>query len=166
MKDKIYVLDASGIIGGFISPKHLNITTNSVISELKDIKSQIIVESALKDGSLVIGEPGSDSISKVQSAITTSGDILRLSTVDKELVALALTLEKNYYPLVVTDDYSIQNILKILQIPYCSVLTEGINEVYAWIKICRGCRKKYPPEYKEDECEICGSSVYRKRIKK
>ncbi len=166
MKDKAYILDASGIIGGYISSKYLNITTNSVISEIKDLKSQMLVESALKDGSIVIKEPDSDSLIQLQGAIEKSGDVLRLSEVDKELVALAIALRKNFNLLVVTDDYSMQNILKILQIPYRSVLTEGISEIYCWIKICRGCRKKYPPEYKWDECEICGSAVYRKRIKK
>jgi endoribonuclease Nob1 len=166
MKDKVYLLDASGIIGGYISSEHLNITTNSVISEIKDLKSKILLESALKDGLIIIKEPDHDSLIQVQNAIEKSGDILRLSEIDKELVALALTLKKRFNPMVVTDDYSIQNILKILQIPFRSVLTEGISEVYGWIKICRGCRKKYPPDYKWNECEICGSAVYRKRIKK
>ncbi|HII83830.1 MAG TPA: ribonuclease VapC, partial [Methanobacterium subterraneum] len=35
MKEKVYVLDASGIIGGFISSKHKNITTGGVLSEIK-----------------------------------------------------------------------------------------------------------------------------------
>jgi len=166
MKKKVYVLDASGIIGGFISSKHINITNSAVISEIKDLKSQMLVESALKQGTLLIEEPVSDCLNTVQSAIEMSGDVLRLSETDKAVVALALTLKKNYDPVVVTDDYSIQNILKILQIPSRSVLTQGISEVYGWIKICRGCRKKYPANYPEDECEICGSNVYSKRIKK
>jgi endoribonuclease Nob1 len=166
VKDKIYVLDASGIIGGFISSKHVNITTSGVVSEIKDITSQMSLESALKEGKISIEEPDSDSLKQVQTEIEKSGDVLRLSEVDKELVALAVALKEKYHPMVVTDDYSIQNILKILQIPYKSVLTQGIKEVYGWIKICRGCRKKYPSDYKWDECEICGSHVYRKRIKK
>ena len=166
MKEKVYVLDASGIIGGFISSKNRNVTTNGVISEIKDFKSQMTLESALREKKLIIKEPDSDSLDQVQTAIKNSGDILRLSEVDKQLVALAITLKSGFNPVVVTDDYSIQNILEILQIPYRRVLTEGINEVYGWIKICRGCRKKYSPSYPADECEICGSTVYRKRIKK
>jgi len=166
MKEKVYVLDASGIIGGFISSKHKNITSSAVISEIKDLKSQIVLQSALGQGNIIIEEPDSDALNKVQGAIENSGDILRLSKVDKTVVALAVSLTKKYSPTVVTDDYSIQNILKILEIPYRSVLTEGIREIYGWIKICRGCRKKYPSNYQWDDCEICGSAVYRKRIKK
>jgi endoribonuclease Nob1 len=166
MKEKIYVLDASGIIGGFMSSKHKNITSSAVISEIKDLKSQLTLQSALDHDTIIIEEPHSSALNQVQGAIESSGDILRLSEVDITVVALAVSLKKNYNPTVVTDDYSIQNILKILEIPYRSVLTEGIKEIYGWIKICRGCRKKYPSDYEEDDCEICGSAVYRKRIKK
>ncbi|BDZ71874.1 hypothetical protein [Methanobacterium petrolearium] len=53
MKEKVYVLDASGIIGGFISSKNQNVTTNGVISEIKDFKSQITLESALREKNLL-----------------------------------------------------------------------------------------------------------------
>jgi len=167
MSEKVYILDASGIIGGFISQKYPNVTTSAVLDEIKDLKSQIMVQSAIQEGNLRITEPNSRALMKVQKAVKSSGDILRLSEVDKELVALALFLEKkNYNPQVVTDDYSMQNILKIMHIPYRSVLTEGINEIYGWIKICRGCRQKYPSDHKGDKCDTCGSALYRKKIKK
>lgn len=166
MKEKVYVLDASGIIGGFISSKHKNITSSAVISEIKDLKSQLAMQSALDNGNITIEEPDSGALNQVQGAIENSGDILRLSEVDKTVVALAVSFSKKYSPTVVTDDYSIQNILKILEIPYRSVLTEGIREIYGWIKICRGCRKKYPSNYPWEDCEICGAAVYRKRIRK
>jgi endoribonuclease Nob1 len=166
MSEKVYILDASGIIGGFISQKHPNVTTSAVLDEIKDLKSQMIVQSALQEGNMKIAEPDSGALMKVQKAVKSSGDILRLSEVDKELVALALFLKKNCNPQVVTDDYSMQNILKIMQIPYRSVLTGGINEIYGWIKICRGCRQKYPPDHEGDECDTCGSALYRKKIKK
>ena len=166
MNEKVYILDASGIIGGFISQKHPNITTSAVLDEIKDLKSQMTVQNALQEGNMKIAEPDSEALRKVQKAVKRSGDILRLSEVDKELVALALFLKKNYNLQVVTDDYSMQNILKIMNIPYRSVLTEGINEIYGWIKICRGCRHKYPSDHEGDECDTCGSALYRKKIKK
>jgi UPF0271 protein len=166
MNEKVYILDASGIIGGFISQKHPNITTSAVLDEIKDLKSQMTVQNALQEGNMKIAEPDSEALRKVQKAVKRSGDILRLSEVDKELVALALFLKKNYNLQVVTDDYSMQNILKIMNIPYRSVLTEGINEIYGWIKICRGCRQKYPSDHEGEECDTCGSALYRKKIKK
>jgi len=79
MKEKVYVLDASGIIGGFISSKHKNITINGVLSEIKDLKSQISLQSALDEGKIMVKEPDNDSVNQVKSAIHNSGDILRLS---------------------------------------------------------------------------------------
>ena len=167
MSDNVYVLDASAIIGGFSSKKSQNFITASVISEIKDFKSKLYLESAIGNGSITIMEPESVDTKNVSNIIIKSGDVLRLSDVDKNIVALAFKLKReNKNPLVVTDDYSMQNVLKIVGIPYRSVLTEGINEIYGWVKICKGCKKKYPPEYVFDECEICGTRIIKKRIKK
>jgi len=167
MGDNVYVLDASAIIGGFSSKESQNFITASVISEIKDFKSKLYLESAIEDGSITIIEPESVDIKNVSDIIIKSGDVLRLSDVDKNLVALAFKLKREHKnPLVVTDDYSMQNVLKIVGMPYRSVLTEGINEIYGWVKICKGCKRKYPPEYVFDECEICGTRIIKKRIKK
>ena len=167
MSDNVYVLDASAIIGGFSSKKSQNFITASVISEIKDFKSKLYLESAIGNGSITIMEPESVDTKNVSNIIIKSGDVLRLSDVDKNLVALAFKLKREHKNLlVVTDDYSMQNVLKIVGIPYRSVLTEGINEIYGWVKICKGCKKKYPPEYVFDECEICGTRIIKKRIKK
>jgi UPF0271 protein len=166
MNRRVYVLDASAIIGGFISKKSDNFLTASVISEIKDLKSKINLERALEDGSITIMEPDQVDLDNVSDVIKKSGDVLRLSNVDIKLVALGFKLKRESKdPIVVTDDYSMQNVLKIVGMPYRSVLTEGINEVYGWIKICKGCKKKYPPEYEYDECEICGTRIIKKRIK-
>jgi endoribonuclease Nob1 len=166
MTKRVYVLDASAIIGGFISKKSDNFVTASVISEIKDLKSKISLERAIEDGSITIMEPEPVDIDDVTAVIKKSGDVLRLSSVDIKLVALGFKLKRESMdPMVVTDDYSMQNVLKIVELPYRGVLTEGINEVYGWIKICKGCKKKYPPEYGYDECEICGTRIIKKRIK-
>jgi len=164
MRKKVYILDASGIIGGFISQKHLNFTTSAILNEIKDLKSQMRIQFALQEGKIQIVEPDSGSLKEVKKAVKNSGDILRLSTADTELIALAVFFKKNYNLQVVTDDYSMQNILKIMNIPYRSVITDGIHEIYGWIKICRGCRKKYPPDHEGNECDICGSTLYTKKI--
>ena len=167
MTRKVYILDSSGIIGGFLSRKFPNYTTSDVILEIKDIKSKILLENALEDGYITIKEPSNQDIRKVEEVITRSGDLLRLSDVDKKIISLALTLKReNMIPTVVTDDYSIQNVLKIMEIPFRSVLTRGIEDVVGWIKFCKGCKKVYPSDYSLNECEICGSPISRKRTKK
>ena len=64
MKEKVYVLDASGIIGGFISSKNKNFTSSDVVSEIKDLKSQIALQSALDHGKIIIEEPDSSALNQ------------------------------------------------------------------------------------------------------
>lgn len=167
MTKRAYILDSSGIIGGFVSGKIPNFTTSQVILEIKDLKSKLFLQNALDEGLITIKEPYPQDIEKIKGVISESGDILRLSEVDKDILALALTLKReDMIPTVVTDDYSMQNVLKIMDIPFRSVLTKGIEDVIGWVKFCKGCRKIYPNDYPQDECEICGSPISRKRTKK
>lgn len=166
MPETVFILDSSAIIGGFYSREKSNFITNEVISEIKDLKSTILLESAIEKGYIKIKEPDDESIKEVDAAILSSGDNLRLSPVDKNVIALALKYKKKgFKPLVVTDDYSMQNTLKTINIDYRSVLTEGIDDVINWVKKCRGCKKIYPSDYPHNDCEICGSPIFKKKIK-
>ena len=166
MQKKVYVLDASAIIGGFYSKNYANFTTSGAILEIKDLKSELLLRSAIENGHIKVDEPDPEDITEINQVITSSGDILRLSDVDRCIVALAFKFKRNgFKPIVVTDDYSMQNTLKTIRIDYQSVLTPGIKEIINWVKICKGCKKRYPSDYKFEECEICGSPIFRKRIK-
>ena len=93
-------------------------------------------------------------------------DLLRLSLPDKKLIALADMLSQQGKNVkVISDDYTIQNTLKIMNIPYSSIMTDGIKGVYNWKKVCQGCKKEYDEDYIFDDCEICGSKIYEKRVK-
>ena len=165
MKKIIFILDSSAIIGGFYSRDKSNFTTNEVISEIKDLKSTILLESAMEKGYIKIKEPDEESKKEIDAVILSSGDNLRLSPVDKNVIALALKYKKNgFRPIVVTDDYSMQNTLKTIQIEYRSVLTEGIDDIINWVKKCKGCKKIYPSDYPFEDCEICGSPVFKKKM--
>jgi len=161
-----YVLDASAFIGGFETKNSLNFTISEITEEVKDLKSVMIFNQAIEDNILFIEEASQESLEYLNGVVSDSGDALRLSSPDKKLIALAIDFLNNGKNVnVVTDDYSIQNVLKILNIPYQSVLTEGIEEIYNWKKLCQGCKKEYSDSYKEDVCEICGSKIFKKRIK-
>jgi UPF0271 protein len=161
-----YILDASAFIGGFQTQNSLNFTISEISEEVKDFKSQMIFNQAIDDNKLFIKEPSKGALEYLNGVISDSGDTLRLSVADKKLIALSIDfLNDGKNVKVVTDDYSIQNVLKIVNIPYRSVLTEGIQEIYNWKKLCQGCRKEYHDSYKEDVCEICGSKIFKKRIK-
>lgn len=166
MSDLYYVLDASAFINGFEPKSDFNITVSEITDEVKDLKSRLILNQAIDDGKIIIQEAQKEFLDKLDETIAKSGDDLRLSDPDKKLLAVALALlDEGKEIKVLTDDYSMQNVLKILDIPYESIITEGIKGVYNWKKTCEGCKKEYPADYPFDDCEICGSKVFKRRIK-
>ncbi|MBO7444554.1 MAG: ribonuclease VapC, partial [Methanobrevibacter sp.] len=143
-----------------------NFTVSEITDEVKDLKSKILLDQAIEEGKIIIKEPKEEFIKELNETISKSGDDLRLSEADKKLLALALDLKcENENIKVLTDDYSMQNVLKIIDIPYDSIITEGIKGIYNWVKTCEGCKKEFDADYPFDDCEICGSKVFKRRIK-
>ena len=167
MKNIVYILDASAFINGYEPTGNLNYTVSDISYEIKALEVQLRFNQAIDENRLSIRNPSTEYVEDLENIIKKSGDTLRLSQPDKMLLALALELQNEYENIkVLTDDYSIQNVLKILNIPFESIITEGIEQVYNWVKTCNGCRKDYPEDYPYDDCEICGASLFNRRIKK
>ncbi|ADP77881.1 conserved hypothetical protein [Methanothermus fervidus DSM 2088] len=160
------ILDASAIICGY-KPKKKAFTIPEVTSEIKDIRSKQFLNSLLKKRILEIKDVDEKTIKDTKKILRKIADISKLSFTDIKLISLAISIhKKGENVVVVTDDYMVQNALKILKIPFISLLSQGIKQVYRWVKICTGCKKIYPEEYKGKDCEICGSPIVKKRISK
>ena len=161
-----YVLDASAIINGFKINSNNNYTVPEITSEIKDLKSKLTFDMLIEEGNLIIQDVPNKYISSVNDVISMSGDILRLSQPDTKLIALAYMFSKQGKNVkVISDDYTIQNTLKIMDIPYSGIITEGIKGIYNWKKVCEGCKREFDEDYPFDDCEICGSKIFKKRIK-
>ncbi|MDR1405076.1 MAG: nucleic acid-binding protein [Candidatus Methanoplasma sp.] len=113
-----------------------------------------------KDGRLVlwgdllrISDCTKESIIKVKDAARKSGDLGRLSDVDIAVLALAADTGGT----ILSDDYSIQNVSKIMGMPFRSVGTKGITKTEKWNYRCVGCGKWF--KERPDECPICGSGM-------
>lgn len=164
--ENCFVLDASAFINGYQISSKRNFTVPEITEEIKDFESRLKFDAAIEEGSLAIQDVSDKWLSCVNNIIYESGDILRLSFPDRKLIALAYMLSQSGENVtVITDDYTIQNTLKIMNIDYSGVMTEGIKGIYNWKKICEGCKKEYPEDYRFDDCEICGSKIFKKRIK-
>ena len=161
-----YVLDASAFINGFKPTSKNNYTVPEITAEIKDFESRLVYDSAVDDGLLTVQDVTQEYIDKTDEIISKSGDILRLSFPDKKIIALALMLmDEDKSVKVISDDYTIQNTLKIMNIPYSGIITEGIKEIYNWKKVCQGCKKEFEENYPFDDCDVCGSKIFKKRIK-
>lgn len=156
-KTKIYILDTSAILSG--KPIDLDeieiFTTTGVTKEINPGGKDYFLFQVLLEKKLKVHTPSKDSIKKVNIISKETGDLTRLSEVDKEILALALDVEKEgKKPVIITDDYSIQNIANTLNINFIGISQQGITRKFKWIYQCRGCGKKFKEN--KQVCPICG----------
>lgn len=124
-------------------------------------------KTAIESGKLRVRKPEKAFLEKVKTAAATVGETFFLSETDLQVLALALQLKTHgYSPLIVTDDYSIQNIANLMGIEFTSLATFGIRFQLKWIRYCPACHKKYPSDYKSRKCKICGTELKRKPLDK
>lgn len=168
--ERILVLDASALIAGF--------NPLSVVQEqysVPEVRHELVSNSlpwvrfntAVDGGRLKVRVPTSRSLRRVREASKRVGDVLFLSDADLRVLALALELkDAGCNPQIVTDDYSIQNVADQLGIEFAPLMTFGIRFRLQWILYCPACYRKYPSDYRFKSCEVCGTRLKRKPLKK
>jgi UPF0271 protein len=153
------VLDTSALYyGKDLPPEYALVISPGVVRELEreGMKERLDLLLATR---VKVLSPSKGSLAKVIAESEKTGDSRRLSSTDKEILALALDLD---YQLV-TDDYSIQNIAKVLGIPYKGLEQKGIRKVVHWEFRCLGCGKTFNSDVAV--CDICGSQTKTTRKK-
>ncbi len=146
------VLDTSALMSGRPFEGEL-FTTDDVLRELrrqKAITPQLETFLAVK---VRVVSPSREALDQVRRQSEGTGDAHRLSPTDIGLLAVASELRAT----LVTDDYSIQNLAQVLEIPYEPVLERGITEVVRWRYRCTGCGKQY--EAWVEPCSVCGAKL-------
>ena len=169
-KEKIFIIDASAVLSG--KPINLEdakmVTTPGVSNEFQPGGRDYQAFQFLIEKGLTIISPSKESIIKINGTSKETGDIERLSDADKELLALSLELSKKNEAILITDDYSIQNVANSLDIKFESISQRGIKKRFKWSCRCQGCGKKFKENIKI--CPICGSKtkniVFRKKYLK
>ncbi len=124
-------------------------------------------KTALEIGKLKVKTPSIHFLDRVKESSKAVGDVLYLSQVDLQVLALALELKSTSHdPLIVTDDYSIQNVANQIGVDFASLMTFGIRYRLYWILYCPACHRKYPSDYKFKTCQVCGTELRRKPLRK
>jgi len=169
-KERIIVLDTSAFIAGF-DP----LTIENEQYSVPLVKYELVADSlpmtrlttAVGSGKLKIKQPSLEFVDKVREMSKKVGDVLSLSNADQQVLALALELKSaGYSPLIVTDDYSIQNVANQIGVEFAPLMTFGIRFRLYWILYCPACHKKYPSDYRLKVCEVCGTTLKRKPLRK
>jgi UPF0271 protein len=157
---KGYVLDTSVLYYGKDLPQGFEcVITPGVVRELDKEGMSARLE-LLMATRVRVSSPSERSLRKVSEESEKTGDSRRLSEADKELLALALDLG---YELI-TDDYSIQNLARVMGIPARGFDQKGIAEVFEWQAKCKGCGKLFPADVRV--CDVCGTETRTRRKKR
>jgi UPF0271 protein len=124
-------------------------------------------KTAIESGKLKVRKPDRVFLEKVKTTAASAGETFFLSDTDLQVLALALQLKmRGYYPLIATDDYSIQNVANLMGIEFTSLATFGIRFQLKWIRYCPACQRKYSADYKSKKCKVCGTELKRKPLNK
>ena len=164
------VLDTSAFIAGF-DPFGVTDPVFTVPAVGHEVVSNSIMytrfKTAMENGKLQVKAPSVLFVDKVTQSSKALGDVLYLSDTDKQVLALALELKSGGEDaLIVTDDYSIQNVADQLGLGFAPLMTFGIRYRLDWMIYCPACHRKYPTDYKSKTCEACGTELKRKPFKK
>lgn len=127
-------------------------TVPEVLDEVRNKPSKLRIESAISAGKLRVLEPSPESSSFISEACKKTGDLL--SKTDVRLIALAKDLDA----ILITDDYGMQNVCKLLGISFQSLSTRGIKKTILWKNFCPNCKRYVPGS----GCPACGSRTIRK----
>lgn len=131
-----FILDAGALLNSKFefSQKHRYACPSGVFDEWKSFSQKLLAENAFSSGVLQIIDPCPWSIEKVQKKALETGT-KRLSPTDLAVIALALeSKERRQRPIVLTDDFGVQNVLKHLKLRFQGVLRGEIKTAKVFAK--------------------------------
>ncbi|MHA1226432.1 MAG: NOB1 family endonuclease [Candidatus Hodarchaeales archaeon] len=152
------VLDATAFIGPEYAmlqniPFSSFSTTYSVIAELKDFRSKANMEILKVANRLDVLEPSLKTIEQIQDLIKKFDPKTRLSRTDIEILALTRELKGS----LMTNDYRLQNLAVLLNIPIIAREEAKIKKTKQWILKCRSCG--HIEDEPLDNCPECGGKL-------
>ena len=154
------VLDATSFYAGIpFSSQEQSFTTPLVFEEIKHIKKSHDAVQALIDlDRLKIIEPDQENTDFVLEKARNTGDLSELSKEDVSVLALCIQLNGE----LVTDDYTVSNVAKHLNLKVIPIMTKGISKILDSVYACPACNQIFE---KISNCPICGSKLKKKSIK-
>ncbi|WP_340819837.1 DNA-binding protein [Methanolobus sp. WCC4] len=155
-----YIADSAVFIMGAGIEPHRMITIPSVVNELKSNEASMRFELARENGARV-EMPAENFREDVMNIAKKTRDCEELSATDIDILAKALEYKDN--SVLLTDDYAVQNVARVMGIEVRPVAQKRIKDVLVWQKQCVGCRRYFDSG---DVCPVCGSALKKRRKRK
>ena len=163
---RVLLLDTSAFISGYemLDANLEHITVPEVAEELREGSlTRLRLENAQRSGRLKIFFPEPKYLEEVETITLQLGEREVLSAADKQLLALGLQVKDGGgEPVIVSDDYSVQNTADRMSLGFQSLSTRGIQRRFEWTIYCPGCRRVFEEPQRGGVCPICGTQLKRK----
>ncbi len=158
--EEVYVLDARALILGCIPPGKRLIPA-AVASELRSDQRR-----GIEVGEIAISSPSERQVAKARQTAEGTGDLPVLSRADIEVLAVALgEMENGRSPVIVSDDYAVQNVASVLGIETTPVGQPGISRRLRWEWYCLSCGERIVNAQVDMPCPRCGAERRARRRK-
>ncbi len=158
--DRCFVLDASffiefcGVPDFIINSGFKCYVPLSVKEEIKSFRARAIFDSIKP----ILIIPQKKYVDDIKEICKKTCD--KLTSQDVDVLAVALMLrDQGKNVVVLTEDYGIMNIAKLLSLECENLTKEGIKNLYVWRKKCVLCGKLVKKEC--IECPFCGSKKFK-----
>jgi len=137
-------------------------TVDAVEDELsKGTMTQLRFHVNMEKGTVIVRSPSLRAMESVETVTARIGEKGHVSQADREVVALAWDLKQDGRdPVIVSDDYAVQNLAEHLQLAYGSLANFGIAHKFDWIMYCPACHRRFGGS--EKTCRVCGTDLKRK----
>ena len=168
-KPRIFIIDTSALFNRInYAAEDIRLATTPLLEkEMHQKGLKDTLELLLATDKLRIIEPTAASLEKIHKVAMQLGDLSNLSDPDQQLLALAIDLShQDFDVVIITDDYSIQNVARRLSISYKPASHPGIREVIKWETYCSACGHKAPKLVHKEPCPVCGTPIKRRAIRK
>jgi len=163
----IFILD-TGVLVSTWTEKNVNatfITTPNIIAEVRNRLSRFRAESLFLLEKMTERTPNKEDIERVESASTSAGDKSVLSQNDIELIALALTINREQTDTtLVSTDFAVLNTASHLGLKILDPNKKFGQEI-TWGLRCPACDFKSKSPTRDNECPVCGTVMRRTPLK-
>lgn len=154
-----------------LDPLGLELESYSVPEVTEELRDQtgpsLRVALSTSSGKLKIRSPTPDSLKEIGGRAGMLGDKVALSKADTGVLALALDLRRDgSTPIIISDDYAVQNVAEGIGVAYQSLATLGIRQKFDWTFYCPACFRRYPGAIELEVCQVCGTKLRRKPLRK
>lgn len=159
----LYVID-SGIMMNIDSTIEIDdgdiYTTTKAMSEIKSMIAKHMLEVTAANNPIRIVDPEEKYVNQVTTRIHKMG-VDKVSQVDLELIALALSLQPQDDVILISDDFGLRNVAEELKINTQGYKNVKQIKIRKYRLICEACGEKYTAII--TECEVCGHTKFRRK---